>query len=231
MFDLGGQILFRLPAAETQAGGPVPGAHGDHVDPVEADDLCQIPVALVTLEHDHHPNRPVGPAQGFQRIGAKLKADPGAGGGNAPLSQGRELSQLNQPGGLFDGPDIRQGHDPDAPIHQRLNVGSQQLGDPHQGHHPQMLDASGEPDQLGNGLGTVLQIQPDQVVTGLRHQLDVGQRCVPAQDAVEMFMLLQQFAETICNQVTHRYLQFGAKFTQDGTSTASLGPSSGPGTP
>ena len=67
-----------------------------------------------------------------------------------------------------------------------------------------MLDAAGEPDQLGNGLGTVLQIQPDQVVTGLRHQLDVGQRRVPAQDAVDVFMLLQQFAETICNEVTHR---------------------------
>ena len=84
-----------------------------------------------------------------------------------------------------------------------------------------MLDAAGEPDQLGNGLGTVLQIQPDQVVAGLRHQLDVGQRRVPAQDAVKMFVLLEQFAETIRNQGSHRYLRFGAKFTQEGTSAAS----------
>ena len=92
-----------------------------------------------------------------------------------------------------------------------------------------MLDASGEPDQLGNGLGTVLQVQPDQVVAGLRHQLDIGQRRVPAQDAVEMFVLLEQFAQTIRNQGSHRYLQSGAKFTRGGTSTASLGPSSVPG--
>ena len=48
-----------------------------------------------------------------------------------------------------------------------------------------------------NKLVVGLQIEPDDVISSLRHQLDVSERSVSANHPIQTLMLMQQFTEVI----------------------------------
>ena len=153
--------------------------------------------AVVAFEHDHEMRSFIGSLQGHARIGTQAESRACARAGDAALAHGRVLAEAYQFSGLLSVGDVGQVEYLDAAVEEALHVGAGELQDADQGDHAQVGRGAPQGDGLGGGLRAVLQIDPDDVVADLRHQLDVGDRGVPARESVENVVLTEQFAESV----------------------------------
>ena len=200
--DLRRKVRLGRRPEQTEPDRPVVRPDGKQIDAVDFHDGIELIEALVALEKRHQVGGPVGLAQRVRGVGAEREAGAGRVGGCAALAERRVLSQPDQLSRLLDAADVGQRHDLKATVEQALNVGSAELENARQGHHPEMGRGAAEPEGLGRRHGAVLEVQPNDVIARLREQLDVRQRRIAAHDGVEHVIGFQQLAKSVFHVVS-----------------------------